>query len=663
MVGGGGAAMSRFASGSNSPVSQRMSPVDATLPTAEKGQLFARGSHASDVADAIRDGLPDQENRLRHAEEECRRWQQEVKRATQKAEEAERERQSVLDEVEHAKNHLSMQAAEYLRSLLRSDGAFGIDIGGTACKITYISGGARDSFANSSLFERQFWGCTGRRLVELEFDHQRGGGTVHFVRFATHRVNPVLTLLKEERVRSDDPHNVGTQRTVFATGGGAFKFEELSREAVNVSYAKVGEFDSLVEGFRFALRACPWSVYSIDAAGKQCPSHVDPEGPFLLCNIGSGVSVILVEADSAVRVGGTSIGGSSFLGLSRLAAGAMSFDDAVRLAAEGDANEVDLTVRDIYGKMGEHHLGLPGNTVACSFGKLVAKEKPQEASGKDVAASLLKMVTQAISLYTCSLAKLYNCKGVFFTGGFLRQEKNKSGDGSIAEIRFSEACNLSQFPAHFLHHAEYLGALGCLNRSLDQTGPARTRSPCVVPIAPARAVPPVAGALHNDSFGRDSAGGDKDMVRSPSRVRPIADLSGRRTPPVDCPPSPSSGTATPKRECTVSPPGSVRHPPDAPTSESGNVVIDTPMSPYAATPDLQGFLAALDERLSKQGVGSGEAAARAVEGRMDALERRLEEGNRALRLSMAMLLVCVLLGVIVGWKVAHWGQQEACPAV
>lgn len=65
--------------------------------------------------------------------------------------------------------------------------------------------------------------------------------------------------------------------------------------------------------------------------------HLDqaPEAPYpyLLVNVGSGVSILRVDGESQLtRVGGSSVGGGTFLGLCRLFTGAQSFEEAIRLA-------------------------------------------------------------------------------------------------------------------------------------------------------------------------------------------------------------------------------------------------------------------------------------------------------------------------------------------
>lgn len=63
--------------------------------------------------------------------------------------------------------------------------------------------------------------------------------------------------------------------------------------------------------------------------------------PYLVVNIGSGVSILLVKSPTDIeRVGGTSMGGGSFVGLSSLLTGVNTFDEALALAEKGDHTKV-----------------------------------------------------------------------------------------------------------------------------------------------------------------------------------------------------------------------------------------------------------------------------------------------------------------------------------
>ena len=70
----------------------------------------------------------------------------------------------------------------------------------------------------------------------------------------------------------------------------------------------------------------------------------------MLVSIGSGVSIIKVNNFSSFeRVSGTMIGGGTLLGLANLLTGINDFDTILSLSKQGNNNNVDMLVKDIYG--------------------------------------------------------------------------------------------------------------------------------------------------------------------------------------------------------------------------------------------------------------------------------------------------------------------------
>lgn len=105
--------------------------------------------------------------------------------------------------------------------------------------------------------------------------------------------------------------------------------------------------------------------------------------PYLLVNIGSGVSMIKVSGPRDFqRVGGTSLGGGTLWGLLSLLTGARTFDDMLGMAERGDNSKVDMLVGDIYGT-DYGKIGLKSTTIASSFGKVFRMRKEVEQEAED----------------------------------------------------------------------------------------------------------------------------------------------------------------------------------------------------------------------------------------------------------------------------------------
>ena len=76
--------------------------------------------------------------------------------------------------------------------------------------------------------------------------------------------------------------------------------------------------------------------------GRHCGGAADSDlYPYLLVNIGSGVSMLKVSGDGNYeRVSGSSLGGGTFWGLCRLLTKCRGFDEMLELSAKGDNSKV-----------------------------------------------------------------------------------------------------------------------------------------------------------------------------------------------------------------------------------------------------------------------------------------------------------------------------------
>jgi type II pantothenate kinase len=208
------------------------------------------------------------------------------------------------------------------------------------------------------------------------------------------------------------------------------------------------------------------------------PSEADY--PYMLVNIGSGVSILKVSGPREyTRVGGTSLGGGTLWGILSLLTGARSFDEMLDMASRGDNTHVDMLVGDIYGT-DYGKIGLKSSTIASSFGKVFrmkheAESEAEESGGSaadssssssrfsndDVSRSLLYAISNNIGQIAYLQSQIHRLSHIYFGGSFIRGHPQTMNTLSYA-IRFWSK-GASQ--AYFLRHEGYLGAVGAfLNR-------------------------------------------------------------------------------------------------------------------------------------------------------------------------------------------------------
>lgn len=80
-----------------------------------------------------------------------------------------------------------------------------------------------------------------------ELDSADNGGRLNFINFETSRIDLCINFikqLKEEHEKLDGPEDL----CVMATGGGAFKYYDKLREALNVNVLREDEMECLITG-------------------------------------------------------------------------------------------------------------------------------------------------------------------------------------------------------------------------------------------------------------------------------------------------------------------------------------------------------------------------------------------------------------------------------
>jgi type II pantothenate kinase len=228
-------------------------------------------------------------------------------------------------------------------------------------------------------------------------------------------------------------------RSVGLTGGGAAELARL----IGFDTARVNEFAAWGAGAAALLRS----------------GSLPPSDRYLLVSLGTGTSIMLVDGMSVTRVGGTALGGGTFVGLGRALTGAGDFAALTALAARGARRRVDLLVSDIY-RPGE--IALAGDLTASSFGRLGRLADGERTTPADLAHALVGMLGENVALLCAGFANANQVSRIVFAGSTLR------GNDALIEILRQITAVLGREPA-FLPDGEFAGALGAL--LLASSGP------------------------------------------------------------------------------------------------------------------------------------------------------------------------------------------------
>ena len=310
------------------------------------------------------------------------------------------------------------------------------------------------------------------------------GGRLNFQKFETDRISQCFEFVqqlktKHQTFNTSKPGDL----VVIATGGGAYKYYDEMKKVLGVGVVREDEMECLIMGLDFFITEIPREVFTYSEADPM--PFQEPRAdiyPYLLVNIGSGVSMIKVSGPKQYeRIGGTSLGGGTLWGLLSLLTGARTFDDMLALADRGDNKNVDMLVGDIYGT-DYSKVGLSTNTIASSFGK-VFKMKTQgendaeDGSGmsngdghhtdgrssgvrafapEDISLSLLYAVSNNIGQLAYLFCEKHQLEDIYFGGSFIRGHRQTMNALTFAINYWSKG----EKKAYFLRHEGYLGSVG-----------------------------------------------------------------------------------------------------------------------------------------------------------------------------------------------------------
>ena len=129
----------------------------------------------------------------------------------------------------------------------------------------------------------------------------------------------------------------------------------------------------------------------------------------VVVSMGTGTAFIWAERGRPVRhLCGSGVGGGTLAGLCSRLCGTRKYAQIVKLAAEGDVNQTDLTVGDL---TRNSHPSLPLDITAANFGNV-----SDDASAGDFAAGVVNMVLQSIGTTAVMACRYCGCESAVLTG-------------------------------------------------------------------------------------------------------------------------------------------------------------------------------------------------------------------------------------------------------
>lgn len=336
----------------------------------------------------------------------------------------------------------------------------GMDVGGTLTKIIYFK-------------------------IDKLIGNKKNGGKLYFKKIETEKFEQdVLSFIVDFIIKSLNSELYHPIKYLMITGGGGLKFYQIIKNTFEKKLLKVkiivlDEMDCLVKGLNWLVTTVPNEVFEYDLvkrSRKISKTIFDHKKlyPYLLVNIGTGVSMIKVlnnNIQEIERVGGTSLGGGTLWGLMSLLTNCKSYYELLKMIEEGNNENIDLLVGDIYGT-DYSKIGLKKNIIASSFAKIFKKisanlsnvkelaysDKISYFKQQDLAKSFHCLITNNIGHLAFLEASRCNLKKIYFSGSYI------SGH-SLTISKLSQAVNFwskGSITSYFLQHESHLGCVGAL---------------------------------------------------------------------------------------------------------------------------------------------------------------------------------------------------------
>lgn len=204
-----------------------------------------------------------------------------------------------------------------------------------------------------------------------------------------------------------DNEMLAQQQHIYITGG---KSSFFPSKISGVPVKKIHEIEAIGRGGSYLLRH--------DRKLKKYQQNQS----FLVVSMGTGTCMVKVNKRKngdihSIHLGGTGIGGGTFLALCKLLLHQTDIHQIQKMLAKGDSRNVDLSVGDIIGKS----LGLNSASITASnLGKISRKTT---FSSADMAAGIVNLIGQTIGSTAVFAALASNCRLIVLTGKLAKMKE------------------------------------------------------------------------------------------------------------------------------------------------------------------------------------------------------------------------------------------------
>ncbi|CAG8528579.1 40909_t:CDS:2 [Gigaspora margarita] len=261
------------------------------------------------------------------------------------------------------------------------------------------------------------------------------GGRLNFTKFETEKIDECIEFIENLVAARRDPE-LKDKIVIKATGGGSHKYyDNFTKKIKGVKVEKEDEMECLITGLNFLIAEIPYEVFTYSESDPMCfeyfPSAPPNMFPYMLVNIGSGVSILKVTGPGKFE----RISGGTLWGLLSLLTGAQSFDEMLEMSKHGDNTNVDMLVGDIYGT-DYNKIGLKSSTIASSMGKVFKKNVRQSVGNFRGHSITMDTLSYAINYWSKGAIKALFLRHEGYlgaVGAFLKHDETRKRSASFSE--------------------------------------------------------------------------------------------------------------------------------------------------------------------------------------------------------------------------------------